>query len=255
MKRISWCEYYDGFYDWSFETQKKYADYLEDYGSADEVFEVLEELVFSDEAFASRLAKRALDAGVRFSPEQVLEMALYLDRPVLNRMAETASEPFDREQMEELEGNIGDDVLRRLSVKSGVEFYNENGGRDRDYEKNKWTKKETVPDRYLMDQVVDIHFLDVHHRLGHAYVGFAEVYGNGRKKTRNVKVTNLPGYYKFLTPKPITHAEFLGKVYTGMFRGTVCLLFAVKLADGTAELIHSYEGSKESLQLLEMSMY
>ncbi len=250
VKRISWSEYYEGFYDWSFETQKRYANALEDYGSADEVFEVLEEFVFYDEAFASRFAKKALDAGVRFRPEQVTEMTLYIDRPVLNRMAESASEPFDREQLEELHMNIGDDVLRRVAVKSGVPFFEEeraDSGRN--------GKKTICEDAYLANEVVDIRLLNVDHRFGNAYVSFTEVYGNGEKRSRRVKAQNLPGRYRFLTPKPIVDAEYLGKVYTGMFRETVCLLFVVKLADGRVELIQSAEGSRESLKLLEMSAF
>ena len=46
MKQLTWEEYYDGFYDWSSSTQKSYAYRLSDYGPADEVWEIAEELDF-----------------------------------------------------------------------------------------------------------------------------------------------------------------------------------------------------------------
>ena len=75
MKQLTWEEYYDGFYDWSSSTQKSYAYRLSDYGPADEVWEIAEELDFVDSAFAAKFLEKAFSAGVRFTPEQVLDNA------------------------------------------------------------------------------------------------------------------------------------------------------------------------------------
>ena len=56
MKQLTWEEYYDGFYDWVPSTQKSYAYRLSDYGSADEVWEIAEELDFEDSAFAAKFS-------------------------------------------------------------------------------------------------------------------------------------------------------------------------------------------------------
>ena len=40
VRKFTWDEYYDCFYDWSPSTQKNYSYGLQNYGSADEVFEV-----------------------------------------------------------------------------------------------------------------------------------------------------------------------------------------------------------------------
>ena len=80
MKQLTWEEYYDGFYDWVPSTQKSYAYRLSDYGSADEVWEIAEELDFEDSAFAAKFLERAFSAGVRFTPEQVLEMVAMVDQ-------------------------------------------------------------------------------------------------------------------------------------------------------------------------------
>ena len=74
MRRFTWDEYYEGFYDWSLSTQKNYSYGLTSYSDVDEVFEVVSEFAFYDKSFASRFVDKALDAGVRFTPDQVLEI-------------------------------------------------------------------------------------------------------------------------------------------------------------------------------------
>ena len=74
MKQLSWEEYYDGFYDWSPSTQKRYAGRLSGYGPAEEVWEIAQELEYEDRAFAAKFVEKAFAGGVRFTPEQVLEM-------------------------------------------------------------------------------------------------------------------------------------------------------------------------------------
>ncbi len=74
MKRMTWDDYYGYFYDWSLSPQKNYTYRLSDYGPADEVWEVAQELAFQGEVFAAKFLEKALAAGVRFTPNQVLEM-------------------------------------------------------------------------------------------------------------------------------------------------------------------------------------
>ena len=66
---------------------------LSDYGSADEVWEIAEELDFEDSAFAAKFLERAFSAGVRFTPEQVLEMVAMVDQSLLSKMAEQTTVP------------------------------------------------------------------------------------------------------------------------------------------------------------------
>lgn len=125
MRKFSWDEYYNGFYDWSFSTQKSYSYGLVSYGSADEVFEIALEFAFYDVKFASRFVDRAMDAGVRFTPEQVLEMALHLEKPVLSRMATCASAAFSEEELAELYLSIDDEVFDRISKNLNIDIFSE----------------------------------------------------------------------------------------------------------------------------------
>ena len=117
MKQMTWEDYYEGFYDWSPGTQKNYTYRLSDYGPADEVWEVAQELAFQDEAFAAKFLEKALAAGVRFAPEQVLEMAGTVEESVLGKIAEQTDVPFDREQLEEIYMMIDDDSFRYILPK------------------------------------------------------------------------------------------------------------------------------------------
>ncbi len=72
MREMTWDEYYAGFYDWSLSTQKSYSYRLSDFGDSEEVFEIVNEFAFYDSKFATRFVEKALNAGVRFSPEHIL---------------------------------------------------------------------------------------------------------------------------------------------------------------------------------------
>jgi len=66
---MTWAEYYDKFYDWSESTQISRLSSVKDFGPASEVCEIAE--AFCDEKIASRLIRKALAAGVKFSSEEV----------------------------------------------------------------------------------------------------------------------------------------------------------------------------------------
>ena len=102
MKDLSWDDYYERFYDWAPATQKSRSYNLTGYGPADEVFEIALEFAYDDEKFATRFIRKAMDAGVHFTPEQVLEFSLYADKATLGRMALGASPSFTEDQMEEI---------------------------------------------------------------------------------------------------------------------------------------------------------
>ena len=265
MKQLSWSEYYDKFFDWSFNTQKNYSYRLADYGSADEVFEVLEEFAGNDEGFASRFAERVLDAGVQFTPDQVIDMILCINQSTLGRMAENASVKFNREQLEELEWSIDDQIFENVVRKSGIDYFEEEVEEEDcfdDWVDNVQGRKEiSLMDAYLEDKVVDIRVLNFEDGYKNVYVHYYEIYGDGRKETCRVNVKRLPkahlnqfpGNFNVFTSKSVVAAEYIGKVHTGFLRTDVYMLFVVRFDDGTAQLIQTAEGAQVSLELLKMN--
>ena len=125
MKQMTWDDYYGDFYDWSPSTQKNYTYRLSDYGSAGEVWEVAQELAFQDEAFATKFLEKALAAGVRFTPDQVLEMMGTVEESVLSKIAERTDVPFDREQLEEIYMMIDDASFQRISRRAKINVFDD----------------------------------------------------------------------------------------------------------------------------------
>ena len=125
MKQMAWDDYYGGFYDWSPSTQKNYTYRLSDYGSAGEVWEAAQELAFQDEAFATKFLEKALAAGVRFTPDQVLEMMGTVEESVLSKIAERTDVPFDREQLEEIYMMIDDASFQRISRRAKINVFDD----------------------------------------------------------------------------------------------------------------------------------
>ena len=69
---MTWTEYYDKFYDWSESTQVARLSSVTDVGPSAEVCEIA--ACFSDEKIATRLVRKAMAAGVRFSSEEVSDL-------------------------------------------------------------------------------------------------------------------------------------------------------------------------------------
>lgn len=123
MKKITWDDYYSRFWDLSPSTQRSYSYKLSDFGPADEVFEVVNEFALEDDGFATRFTAKALNAGVCFTPDHVLEMTLLIDKPVLSKMAETATGKFSREQLEEIYSLIDDASYEIIAKKAKIDIF------------------------------------------------------------------------------------------------------------------------------------
>lgn len=89
---ISWSRFYDAYYDWKPEYAKARLQAVTDFGSDDEVLEVVQELFWDDEYEADRFVTRALDAGVRFRDEN----------------------------LEELYGNVSDDIIIQIAEEQNL---------------------------------------------------------------------------------------------------------------------------------------
>ena len=69
--------------------------------------------------------EKAFSAGVRFTPEQVLEMLAMVDQSLLSKMAEQTTVPFNREQLEEIYLMIDDFSFRKISRRSRIDVFDD----------------------------------------------------------------------------------------------------------------------------------
>ena len=118
---MTWAEYYDKFYDWSESTRISRLSRLTDFGSSSEICEIAQEL-FEDK-LAQRLIKKALAAGVRFQPDEIMDMAVFVDKPTLSKLVETAAVPLSREQLEELHMLIDDATFEKASKRAKIDIF------------------------------------------------------------------------------------------------------------------------------------
>ncbi len=215
---MTWDDFYCSYSDWSDEVLLRRLRKLNKFGSSEEVAEAIQCMPTTETE--NLLYKKAVAAGIRFTDEELQ--------------------------------NIGDlaEVLRRVLDGFGT---NEAQSKSASAPPPKNT---ATPRRTTMasdNTVIDIQLLNVEDHGSNVLVNYSQTFGNGTKKTLRRNVKDLGGYYNFFSPKPIVAAECLGKVYCGIIKNDVRLLFVVRLNDGSAQLIQSREGSKESLKLLQLS--
>lgn len=108
---ISWSRFYDAFYDWKPKYAKARLQSVTDFGSDDEVLEVVQELFRDDEYEASRLVMRALDAGVRFKDENIVELTSHCNEDTIKQVVFLSRLLLTEESLEELYGNVSDDII------------------------------------------------------------------------------------------------------------------------------------------------
>ncbi len=134
---MNWETYYEKFYDWAESTQIRKLSELSDFGPPEEIVEVIEGLM--NEKAASRLARKAAEAGVQFSTEQLEELTSCCDTLTMNQLLLAAKQPFDRETLEdEFYGAVDDAVLAQVAARNRVKLFayeeNEEDPESNDYD-------------------------------------------------------------------------------------------------------------------------
>lgn len=119
---ISWNRFYNAFYDWKAEYAKARLQALMDFGSDDEVLEVVQELFWNDEYEASRFITKALDAGVRFRDENLVELAGLCDEDTVRQAVLLSKLLLREESLEELYGNVSDDIIIQIAEEQNLKL-------------------------------------------------------------------------------------------------------------------------------------
>jgi hypothetical protein len=117
---MKWAEYYDRYWQWAESTRINRISTLTDFTSSAEVAEVAP--TFCDEKVGSRLVKRAMQHGVRFTPSEIIELDRSvtdetLREAILNRRGRFNAE----EEYEWLESAYyGDPLLETVAKEDGI---------------------------------------------------------------------------------------------------------------------------------------
>lgn len=120
---MDWQTFYERFFDWASSTQIQRVRQLTSFGPSDQVTEVAQELM--DEKSASRFIRKALEAGVSFTAENIADLCCSCDKEAINAMLEKSREHFTQEQLEDLWGMADDYVINRVAKKNHVRLFDE----------------------------------------------------------------------------------------------------------------------------------
>ena len=120
---MDWQTFYERFFDWAPSTQVQRVRQLTSFGPSDQVAEVAQELM--DEKSASRFIRKALEAGVSFTAENIEDLCCSCDKETINAMLEKSREHFTQEQLEDLWGMADDEVINRVAKKNHVRLFDE----------------------------------------------------------------------------------------------------------------------------------
>ena len=116
---MTWRQYYEKFYDWADSTQRSRLSSVTDFSGAkaEEVIEIA--LAFVDEVPATRLMKKAIDSGVRFSAgcDGGHRLGPCGFPPAL---AESAASAFTEEDIDYLDTLLPKKSVDALARRSGV---------------------------------------------------------------------------------------------------------------------------------------
>lgn len=116
---MKWEDYYDRFWVWAESTQISRISTLTDFASSAEVVEIANE--FFDGKNSTRLVKRAMQNGMRFTPAEIIELSGCLTEAVFNEAIRSRRGQFTAEQYEELEGLCYDeDLLEAVANADGI---------------------------------------------------------------------------------------------------------------------------------------
>lgn len=136
---MTWEAYYEKFYDWSPSTQISRMSSLTSFGASSEVAEIAQE--FIDETASSRFIKKAVAAGVQFTPEEIYDLSNCCNTAAMNLLLESSKCRFTQEQLEELDGVVDDEILNKVAMKNHVTLFDY----DEEIEENDLSVEEEQP--------------------------------------------------------------------------------------------------------------
>ena len=121
---MTWETFYDRFYDWADSTQVANISKLTDFGPSSEVCEIATSFV--DEKAATRLVKKALAAGVRFTSAEVLELDGCVSEALFPELVKTVSTKFTADELDTISVSLSEADLKAAAKKSGLELDEDN---------------------------------------------------------------------------------------------------------------------------------
>lgn len=119
---ISWEKFYDKLYYWSEEFAKARLTALTSFGDENEVMEVINELLSDNEYEASKFVRRAIEYGVKFGEDNLLEISSLCDNETTNAAVIASGTLLNENSLEELYGEIDDEAIIEVAKRQKLEL-------------------------------------------------------------------------------------------------------------------------------------
>ena len=119
---MKWKAFYDRYEEMSENTQRKHINALENFGSVDEIIDVVNTM---EEAEASLLIRKALASGVLIPPDRVMDLVSLVDEVTMTKAVEAVLDrniSFTPDQIMELDGQASKAALSRAARRSTARF-------------------------------------------------------------------------------------------------------------------------------------
>lgn len=113
---MKWEDYYSRFWDWAESTRISNVSKLTDFTFSAQIVEIAGE--FCDAKSASRLVNRALNNGIRFTPDEIIVLSDYVSEPTLRAVINNRNGQFNEEQFDTLESVCLDGALLEAVAKA-----------------------------------------------------------------------------------------------------------------------------------------
>lgn len=119
---VRWEEYYDKLGDWATSTAVSRMAQLESFGSPDEITDAINQIGFDDEKGATRLLKKAIAAGVKFTGDQLSSLFLICDEDVIRQAVQASSDQFRTADLDALYGFYDEEALIDIARKQKLQL-------------------------------------------------------------------------------------------------------------------------------------
>ena len=110
-----WSDYYEKINDWSVSTAVSKISSLEDMGDPDEIVDALNIIAFEGEKGDTRILNRALQYGVKFSGENLADIAGLCAEDSFEKGFYQSADAFTAQDLEDLYGCVDDELIIDLA--------------------------------------------------------------------------------------------------------------------------------------------
>lgn len=118
---MNWDEYYEKINDWAVSTAVNKISSLENIGAPDEVVEALYIISDEDEKGAARLLNRALQQGLTFSGENLVEINEICSEESFRKALRQSESKLTAQDLEEMYGCMDDEIIIEIAKKYHIQ--------------------------------------------------------------------------------------------------------------------------------------